>query len=226
MISLKADKSEVLRYLGYKGQAVSLELESEISSLIAEGECLITPRFVFEIFDLAKNANEIIVNNTNLVLRGKDIYSLLENAKKCAVMAVTIGTKIESAVIRYEKSGEMKKAAILDCVATELTEKIADYCNREIVKKAKEINMYCSYRFSPGYGDLPLETQKEIIPLLNTERSIGVTLSDTCLMSPRKSVTAIIGLFETEQRNEKSGCESCNLKDSCGKRKAGEGCGI
>ena len=49
-------------------------------------------------------------------------------------------------------------------------------------------------RFSPGYGDLPIEVQKDFLPLLDAERRLGITLSESCLMAPSKSVTAIIGV--------------------------------
>ena len=62
----------------------------------------------------------------------------------------------------------------------------------KIKAKAKELGYECKPRFSPGFGDFPLETQRGIIPLLSTEKRIGVILSESCIMSPRKSVTAVI----------------------------------
>ena len=160
------------------------------------------------------------------MLTGKDIFTHLENAKKCAVMAVTRGAKFDGEIIKYEKSGEMTKALILDCVGTALAEETADICNKKIVEEAEKSGFYCSYRFSPGYGDLPLETQKQVVPALNLARAIGVTLSDTCLMSPRKSVTAFVGFSREKQKNEKLSCENCSMKETCEKRKKGEKCGI
>ena len=49
-------------------------------------------------------------------------------------------------------------------------------------------------RFSPGYGDLPLDVQKNIFPLLDCERKIGLTLNESLIMSPSKSVTAFVGM--------------------------------
>ena len=54
-------------------------------------------------------------------------------------------------------------------------------------------------RYSPGYGDLPLELQREIIRVLDCGRTIGITLTESLLMQPSKSVTAVIGMKEREK---------------------------
>ena len=57
-------------------------------------------------------------------------------------------------------------------------------------------------RFSPGYGDLPLEFQRDFFRILRPQRRIGVTLTDACLMVPSKSVTALVGIYPAEPRAE------------------------
>ena len=79
-------------------------------------------------------------------------------------------------------------------------------------------------RYSPGYGDLPLTLQPRLLALLDAERKIGLTLTDTCLMTPRKSVTALFGLSSHPQVRHASGCQSCSLKETCSYRKAGISC--
>lgn len=198
MIKLDGNKKEALRYLGYFGKGNADEIDERLDLAMREGLRLAAPRSVYLIFDAEKTEKGLLLKNTDLILEGKNINSHLDGACKCAVMAVTVGAGIESAINRYEKSGEMSKALLLDCVATALVEETADKVNGEIEKIAGNEGFYCKTRFSPGYGDFPLETQKKIFRLLNCETRIGVTLSDTCLMSPRKSVTAVIGFFKRE----------------------------
>jgi cobalamin-dependent methionine synthase I len=203
MIKLEGNKKEALRYLGYTGQALTPEMENQLDLTIKEGLSLAVPRSVYMIFDTEKTDDGLRLVNTDLILSGENINSHLSGAKKCAVMAVTVGFQIENAVSRYERTGEITRAMILDSVATALVEELADKVNGEIEKTAENDGFYCKTRFSPGYGDFPLDTQKKIIPLLECEKRIGVTLSDTLLMSPRKSVTAVIGFFEREgEKNE------------------------
>lgn len=49
-------------------------------------------------------------------------------------------------------------------------------------------------RFSPGYGDLPIETQVYMAKMLDLERRIGVRVNSNMMMNPVKSVTAIAGI--------------------------------
>ena len=64
-------------------------------------------------------------------------------------------------------------------------------------------------RFSPGYGDLPLEMQRDIFRVLDCSRKIGLTLNESLLMSPSKSVTAIVGIGGEEYQKEKNKCGAC-----------------
>ena len=203
MIKLSGNKKEALRYLGYRGQQISPETERQLDLALTEGLNLAVPLSSYMIFDAEETDDGLKLENTDLILTGKNINAHLHGASKCAVMAVTVGLRIEMEINRYEKSGEMTRALMLDCVATALVEELADRVNDEIEKIASENGFYCKSRFSPGYGDFPIETQKKIIPLLNCERRLGITLSDNCFMSPRKSVTAVIGFFEREgKQNE------------------------
>ena len=70
-------------------------------------------------------------------------------------------------------------------------------------------------RFSPGYGDFPLEVQRDFERILEMPKTIGVTLSDSLLMTPTKSITAVIGLSEIDTNCEKSGCEQCAMAGKC-----------
>ena len=46
-------------------------------------------------------------------------------------------------------------------------------------------------RKSPGYGDLPIELSRTILNELDAPRKIGVSITDSNLLVPSKSVTAV-----------------------------------
>ena len=81
-------------------------------------------------------------------------------------------------------------------------------------------------RFSPGYGDYPIELQKSFLHILDAPRKIGLTANDSFLLTPVKSVTAIIGLSENPIERKKRGCAICNMNQSCIYRRNGEHCGF
>ena len=80
-------------------------------------------------------------------------------------------------------------------------------------------------RFSPGYGDFPFSQQRDFFDVLDITRRIGVSLTESGLMLPQKSVTALIGVSDRPQAHRHRGCASCILFEDCGFRKEGTHCG-
>ena len=81
-------------------------------------------------------------------------------------------------------------------------------------------------RFSPGYGDLPLTLQPEICAALDVQRRLGIHVTESLLMIPSKSVTAVIGLSDRPQMARIRGCAYCAMKETCMLRKGGKRCGM
>ena len=86
-------------------------------------------------------------------------------------------------------------------------------------KEAEEEGYFLRPRFSPGYGDFPLEFQRNIGDLLQMAKNIGITLTDSLLMMPSKSVTAVIGCSKTNSNCKEAGCEVCNKSATCAFRR-------
>ena len=216
-------RAEVLRYLGHRGQELTPELDRRIDELM--GRCLAaaTPRMCTAEYPVeATEAGGRLVG-TGLCLTGADIARHLEGARACALMGVTLGAAVEREILLLERRS-MTDAVVFDAACTALVECVADRCESEIVGGARARGLYTNFRFSPGYGDLPLELQREFLAVLEASRRIGLTATETSLLLPRKSVTAVVGLFERPQRSSKRGCESCNLRESCVLRRRGTPC--
>ena len=117
--------------------------------------------------------------------------TLAENLCGCSravLFAATVGVFIDRQIARYGRLSPAK-AMLLQAFGAERIEALCDtFCGD--LSKAAPIRP----RFSPGYGDLSLTVQREIFPVLDCARRIGLTLNDSCLMSPTKSVTAFVGL--------------------------------
>ena len=86
-------------------------------------------------------------------------------------------------------------------------------------------NRYRTDRFSPGYGDLPLSLQPKICAALDTQRRLGLYVTESYLMNPSKSVTAIIGLSDWPQMARIRGCTYCSMRETCKLRVGGKHCG-
>ena len=117
----------------------------------------------------------------------------------------------------------MAQALILDAAASAAVENVCDNLCADL---AETFAPHClTDRFSPGYGDLPLSQQRDLFRLLDVTRRIGVSLSESGLMVPQKSVTALIGVSDRPQRKRSGGCETCTMSADCAYRKDGKNCG-
>ncbi len=220
------NKNEVLRYLGHKNQDIDDELNGLIELCIKEVQELTRPLYTYKIFDIEVIAeNEIKVHGTNLLLKGKDIYNHLKDAKRCAIMAATLGISMDNK-IRITGKMDMTKSFILDATATDMIEKVCDKAEAEIIEQAKSEGFKTNFRFSPGYGDLGMDIQGEIISILNANKILGLTTTTSSILIPRKSVTAIVGFLEPDAEvSKKRNCGICNLRKTCNFRREGGSCG-
>jgi hypothetical protein len=116
----------------------------------------------------------------------------------------------------------MAGAALLDACGSVLVEEACDRAEEAL--RQQHPGLYLTDRFSPGYGDLPLSVQPDLLRALDGTRLAGVWLTDTCLMNPSKTVTAIVGLSATPQQAKIRGCDYCALRDTCNLRKDGKRC--
>lgn len=203
----------VLRYLGYANQYIEPSLKDMIFKCMAEMKEHSRPKTIYKIYDISVST-QVSMKKTTLSLAGEDIKKLLHSCTKAAVMAATLGIEAERRIRYYERT-DLSKGLILDACATAYIEEICDQLCEKIQQEASMESKYLTKRYSPGYGDLPLNTQREILSVLEAEKKIGLTCTEGYIMLPRKSVTAIVG-FTGEQSTEiKNACAFCHLRDRC-----------
>jgi len=221
---LEINKEEVLRYLGYKGQDIDENLNETIEECREEIKKVITPRVIYSYKNIKISDDGVEVITTNLILKGKDIKEHLKNSTECVLMAVTLGNDIERQTRLYEKTN-LTKALILDACATTAVEEVCDIVENSVKEKAILDGMNITFRYSPGYGDLPLDVQNSFLRALDAQKKIGLTVSENNLLFPRKSVTAIIGIVNSGIENKIKSCKECSNYENCSFRKEGESCG-
>lgn len=209
-------RREALRYLGIKGQPppdVAHQVEQAFSRLLP----LCAPRHVWRLLD--KSA----LSDVGLDLPGQDIHQLLKDCDRVVLFALTLGAGPEQ-LIRREGLRSPTEALILDACASAACEQACDELQKQLEEQLCAEGIFPTDRFSPGYGDLPLTVQKPLLELLDAQKRCGITLSDACIMTPRKSVTAIFGLADKPQGKRARGCAFCSMNQNCSFRKAGITC--
>jgi len=213
----------ILRFLGAGNVTAETDAESEkrLQAQIdyCEEEVLsaIRPRAVHRIFKLTDG------HIPDLELPGRDIARLLEGCHEAVIMALTLGAALEKRLMREEVT-DMANAVIMDACASCAVELAADQYEENLRSEIMKSGRFLTNRFSPGYGDLPLSVQRPILEAVNAGRAIGLTLTPTNLMVPRKSITAILGISRRPHDRVMGGCSHCPVYSKCAWRAQGTRC--
>ncbi len=214
---IEADYSEILRYLGYRnGKFPESEVEQRIKIIMTDLLQAMEPRAIYLEFPLLRLGDDEIEIGS---LRIKSA-NLAKNLKGCVsvyLMAATLGIGIDRKISRAS-AVRMSDAVIYQAAAAAYIEAYCGSVNDTIRNLAGEKGLYCRPRFSPGYGDFALEHQRDFVRLLDTSRKIGLTVTESCLLVPVKSVTAVIGLSPEPQPCHRKGCEECGKTDCAFRR--------
>lgn len=184
------DKRELLSYLGYRGQEISQELDIKINYAIDLCKSLVKPMSVVKRFKVNRETKQ--VEGTTLTLQGEDIWKHIEGCSEIYMLCGTIGFGPEREINKLMVS-DRTLAIILDSAATCAIESTLDD-----LEKTLDGNL--TTRYSCGYGDFDIKHQKEICAVLDTFRKIGVFVNASYMLSPQKSVTAIIGIKDEANR--------------------------
>ena len=181
------DIKEILRYSGVRGEDDGVRLE--IERLLPGLEKAVKPAACYA--ELSVSFADCEVRLGNIAVRSRSLSKLLSGADRAIIFAVTVGVGLDREIARLGATSPARQL-LADAFGTERVEAACDWlCERF---KAEYRGLPLSARFSAGYGDVPLELQRDIFALLDCPRRIGLTLNESLLMSPSKSVTAIVGI--------------------------------
>ena len=178
------DQKELKRRLSVSGDFDVSVFETAVEKVIAES----TPKACF--VKVPVMADEKGVEFPFGRVESKDIAKNLCGCKEAFVFAVTLGHGTERFLSKMSRLSAAE-FFVYDAIGSALAESV---CNE--AEKIIKGDIKCKPRFSPGYGDFPLSVQKDVLSLAGAERLLGITLTDTCLMIPQKSITAILGIRE------------------------------
>ena len=214
MIKLeKLNRNEAVRYLGGAG----IRLNYRMDVLMDECEKAVlekaSPKYLYVEKDLP----------CPQIMGGKDIESHLNGCEKAIVMCATVGSEVDK-LIRISQISDMARAVVMDSLASVAVEQVCNAFDKIIAEKYSDYNL--TFRFSPGYGDYPIELHKIFLQMLDAPKKIGLCTNDNFLLTPTKSVTAVLGLSKNSIERKKRGCAICNMRDTCKFRRKGLHCGV
>lgn len=175
----KTDKSEILRYAGCPCDTP--EIDKLINECIGETSDMLSYRVCYQEYDIVRCGGFLTFGS--IKTDSDTIKKALGGCKRVLIFAATVGVELDRAILRYSRI-QPSRALMLQALGAERIESLC--------------NMFCHEmklrpRVSPGYGDIPLDMQRDIFSMLDCSRKIGLTLNGQLIMSPSKSVTALAG---------------------------------
>ncbi len=184
---ISVDKKMALRFLGCKNDFENEEFQGVYD------ECLNAYFSCACLKAVARKSKVRFEDDDNIrfdfgVIKSKSLKKNLQGCENAYIFAATTGSGIDRKIKQFSVKSELK-CATFSCIASSGVECWCDYVNEKL-SKGKTL----SPRYSPGYGDVCLDCQREILEFLDAYRKIGLTLTDSLMMLPIKSVTAIIGI--------------------------------
>jgi len=162
---------------------------------------------VKEIKNLDVKAGKIHIENQELNI-GRQICGYIKESTHAACFLCTAGEDFTRMTNALNEQGDIMEAYILDAIGSLTVENAMDKIQEILRQSLLSEQLKISNRYSPGYCNWSLSDQKNLFELIG-ENSTGITLSDSCLMTPRKSISGIIGIGKHLKHHE-YGCKICS----------------
>jgi len=221
-LSTHVNYNEVLKYLGYRKGGIDESIDKKIKSMAELVQEKAEPKVCCTILKISSN-DPLLFERTEAQFLGEDIKNHLKDSFECVFMAATLGREIDICQRRLS-TVDMTDSVIFDSCASSAIESVCNSFSAELEREYEKKGLFITDRFSPGYGDMPIDSQRDVVNILQAEKKIGLYLNRSMMMEPVKSVTALIGIAKTPQEKRKATCEGCvNLK-GCGFRERGVRC--
>lgn len=201
---------EAVRYLGYGRHAIDEPTLELIQDSFQELDQVADARFVYRIFEIIEeNENQLTIGGFRI--QSKNLYKNLKNCKQGIVFCATLGTGVDLLLKRYSVS-DISKAVVLQACAAAFLEEYCDRMQKQI-EEGLEKGLYLRPRFSPGYGDFSISHQKELLQMTDASKKIGLALTEGYMLTPTKSITAVMGISSEARDCTIKGCEMCTKED-------------
>ncbi|MBQ3533233.1 MAG: Vitamin B12 dependent methionine synthase activation subunit [Oscillospiraceae bacterium] len=207
----EVDLREMLRYAACR--APDEQVTALAASAAEEGCRVLRPALCWREVPLTVTAHRVDLGFT--AFDSQKLAAVLTGCDRAVIFAATMGLELDRLIARHGRLSPAR-GLMLQALGAERIEALCDsFCD---FLAAEYAPLTVRRRFSPGYGDLPLENQRAFFDVLQCHKEIGLYLNESLLMSPTKSVTAIVGLGRSADCSP-AGCSACEKKD-CVMRKA------
>jgi hypothetical protein len=217
--ALMIDPLDVAALLGYpRGKQVPPKVLGILTELQAGAVGLFQPMYQYGVFPIRSidEEEQTVTLESMHVFHGEGIVEALRYSTQAAVFLVTLGHPIVEEIERLSRV-DVSKSFLLDAISSVAVENLAEKVHLEIAHLILGQGLYIGHRYSPGFCDWDLTQQRVLFSLLDSSL-LFVQLTNHCMMIPRKSVSAIIGVGRERVEMVLSPCGNCNRTDCIARR--------
>jgi hypothetical protein len=217
------DRDFTERLLGKGEGDVSRSTNGRIDLLWEEAASMLRPRLTYTVLDIDGIDRDRLQLANGLSFRSRKMAFALRHARRVIIFLATVGGKIDLEIDRLQAENRLADSYVLDAIGSGAVEYLADRFQRDMAEQLLQDDQTVGLRFSPGYCDWSVPEQQKVFACLDAA-SVGVHLSETSLMSPRKSISGLFGIFKLADKPENQPQNPCRLcaKKDCIARRAGQ----
>ena len=179
---------DALRYLGAKGEDESAT--ALLKRVLDEHASSFSPRMVTACFRLKDRTPALTFENCSIVLEGESIRRHFEGATEAIFSAFTLGASFDRK-LRELSLSRPSESVTLNALGSAYAERKADELLGKVREEKEKEGFRTNFRFCPGYGDLPLKTNADILAVLDAAKKIGLTVTESGLLLPVKSIVGV-----------------------------------
>jgi len=227
-IRIRIDEEEVLRYQGYpykKEKKINKMIMQITREEIKHGALLVKPQGVYckEMVKEINPSGKVYLKNECSLDFNSSMIQFLKGVNQLILGLVTIGRELEEKVSELFSQGDYSRAIALDAVGTVSVTYFRDYVNNIVCQETREQNLQITRVFSPGSHDWEISQQENIFQIVPADK-IGITLSESYMMYPQKSLSWLIGSgkkIAVPFKKQNHSCKIC-LAENCQFRKSSD----
>lgn len=202
---------EAVRYLGFGRREADEATLRLVAAAFSQLERAASPRIVWRVFDL-KTAGEGRLDIGGMEVESRSLWKNMKGCCQAVVLGATLGSGVDL-LMRRQSLTDMAAAVVTQACAAAMLEEYLDGEQEKIGRELEREGKYLRPRFSPGYGDFSICHQGQLLAMLEAPKRIGLSMTDSSMLTPVKSVTAVIGVSTVKEPCHRKGCEACGKTD-------------
>jgi hypothetical protein len=215
------ERNELIKRLGgRKGRTFSRTLRIKVYNGARILYRLMNPHLLFVKERIKRVGGGRVYLHSGMTLKSPKLSRTLRDSEELICFVTTIGEEIDFEINRMMRWGHLSEAFIMDALGSVAVESIAEQFHQRMEREYSENDKAVTLRFSPGYCDWPIEEQRKLFELFDPNTA-GIELNDSCLMTPRKSISAVFGVYPVNGDHAPSPynpCIDCSKIDCSARR--------